>query len=200
MTLASTNPCSRGSPPHLAPRVWGRRAGCAVSWSSGIPEGTRRDASPAAVGAVGRASGYVLFRVLWFRRVLTRDLRGDSLGVCATRGTSSTSDSPGYRSGLCSVACRPRPRGRDSVRGLLAVLGRVPRRPGGATASSDERGVAPRAAASHIEMCEAADRGPRPRLRHQATCSQRCLRASGRLQRAPTSEMSAGLNCFWLRV
>ena len=49
----------------------------------GLPEGTRRDVSPAAVGAVGRASGYVLFRVRWFRRVLTRDLRGDSLGVCA---------------------------------------------------------------------------------------------------------------------
>ena len=81
--LATTMPCSGGSPPHLAPRVWGRRAGCAVSWSSGLPEGTRRDVSPAAVGAVGRASGYVLFRVRWFRRVLTRDLRGDSLGVCA---------------------------------------------------------------------------------------------------------------------
>ena len=68
--LATTIPRSRGSPPHLAPRVWGRRAGCAVSWSSGLPEGTRRDASPAAVGAVGRASGYVLFRVFFFSAVL----------------------------------------------------------------------------------------------------------------------------------
>ena len=64
--LATTIPRSRGSPPHLAPRVWGRRAGCAVSWSSGCPAGTRRDVSPAAVGAVGRASVYVLFRVFFF--------------------------------------------------------------------------------------------------------------------------------------
>ena len=64
--LATTIPRSGGSPLHLAPRVWGRRAGCAVSWSSGHPEGTRRDVSPAAVGAVGRASVYVLFRAFFF--------------------------------------------------------------------------------------------------------------------------------------
>ena len=51
--LATPIPCSGGSPLHLAPRVWGRRAGCAVSWSSGLPEGTRRDVSPATVERSG---------------------------------------------------------------------------------------------------------------------------------------------------
>ena len=36
----------------------------------GLPEGTRRDVSPAAVGAVGRASGDVFIRVFAFWRVL----------------------------------------------------------------------------------------------------------------------------------
>ena len=43
--LATTIPRSRGSPLHLAPRVWGRRAGCAVSWSSGFPR-ARDETSP----------------------------------------------------------------------------------------------------------------------------------------------------------
>ena len=51
-----------------APRVSFRRAGCAVCPKTGLPEGTR-DVSPAAVGAVGRASGDVFFRKFFFRRV-----------------------------------------------------------------------------------------------------------------------------------
>ena len=56
MKLATTIPRSRGSPPHLAPRVWGRRAGCAVSWSSGFPR-ARFFRSPAAVGRSGAPRG-----------------------------------------------------------------------------------------------------------------------------------------------
>ena len=85
MELASTNPCARGSPLQLAPRVSFRRAGCAVSWSSGLPAGTK-DVSPAAVGAVGRASGDLLFRVFCFRRVCALgDKLGGPVGVCGLR-------------------------------------------------------------------------------------------------------------------
>ena len=73
MELASTNPCARGSPLDLAPRVSFRRAGCAVCPKTGLPEGTR-DVSPAAVGAVGRASGDVFFRGFFFRRVCQQTL------------------------------------------------------------------------------------------------------------------------------
>ena len=72
--------------------------------------------------------------------------------------------------------------------------------------SDVSRGV--RAAPRRAPTSEGLRQGPqphtsrcvRPRTAVRATTppsAQRCLQASGRLQRALTSEMAAGLNCFW---
>ena len=63
--LMKTVPCSGGSPPHRAPRVSFRRGRMRCVSEDGASRG-HEDVAPAAVGAVGRASGYVLFRVFFF--------------------------------------------------------------------------------------------------------------------------------------
>ena len=52
--LATTIPCSGGSPLHLAPRVWGRRAGCAVVLVFGVSRGHETRRLPGG-GRSGRA-------------------------------------------------------------------------------------------------------------------------------------------------
>ena len=118
----------------------------------------------------------------------------DSLGVCATRGTNSISDSLlGIEAAdvallvvrvlAAAIPSEDYWRFSDVSRGVRAAPRRAP------TSEGLRQGPQP-----HTSRCVRPRTGPR--FRHQATCSQRCLRASGRLQRAPTSEMSAGLNCF----
>ena len=62
--LMKTMPCARGSPLDLAPRGWGRRAGCAVCPKTGLPEGF--ETSPRRRSERSGAPREMYFFACWF--------------------------------------------------------------------------------------------------------------------------------------
>ena len=151
----------------------------------------------AFVASARRRSGNVCFlRWIWqnglIASVLQSLARATHSGVCATRGTSSISDS------LLGIEAA------DVALLVVRVLAAAIPSEDYWRFSDVSRGV--RAAPRRAPTSEGLRQGPhtsrcvRPRTAVRATTppsAQRCLQASGRLQRALTSEMAAGLNCFW---